>query len=514
MKRFNEYFNMVFVVWLCFAWAVPDALSQTPDFPSTVKRMRFLQQEYDRLNTEVDNKYKDNFTKIQQEYYYLINKIDREIPDPPKPKDLFETQNEYIARIQEYKKNLAKFESNKKARIKKIKQDYNLRYYMSVEEVDLLKEKISLTGPVIKELEAIQHKKRVLDDEPVQVILFEPEPEKFRFPIHFIMGDDRFQKHWTYKSRERAREFWNNRSFLRAEKLVQVECAENGSIREKFTGFRVSNPRTGDTREFMIEKPGVCKEVSLYYEMKDEALPAAELMVALKDVVKGPAPDMNFIFISPRTFMMGSPRNEIGRWADETQHKVKLTRGFYIQTTEVTQGQWRYIMGNNPSYFSRCGSDCPVENVYWGDAMQFIARLNKKEGTDKYRLPTEAEWEFAARAGSTGTWTFGNNEEQLGDYAWFKDNSGGAIHPVAQLKPSAWGLYDMHGNVSEWCSDWFGPYPSREVTDPRGPYSGKFRVARGGNWYFTSRGCRSADRNQNLPGDKSEKIGFRVVKSP
>lgn len=484
------------------------------DFSSIIKRVNELKLEFNTLNQKIEDQYRDKFNKIEQDYYFLINNAERNMPEPPKPKDLFETQFEYAQRIAEYKKNLARSEINKKAKIKKIKQEYNLRYLMSVEEVKLLKEKLIKTEPIITELESIQKKKHVVDDEDIEVILFEPEPDKYRFPIHFLTQTERFQKHWEYKDREHARVFWNNRSFLRAQKLVQFECADNGSIRYRFTTIRVTNSRTKDIRDFVIDKPNVCEETENYYTMKDEALPAAELMVALKDVIKGPVADMNFIFISPRSFTMGSPRNEVGRWANETQHRVKLTQGFYIQTTEVTQGQWRDIMGYNPSHFSRCGSDCPVENVYWGDAMEFIGRLNKREGTNKYRLPTEAEWEFACRAGTTGMWCFGNDAGKLGEYAWIKDNAEGSAHPVAQLNSNAWGLFDMHGNVSEWCSDWSGPYPDREVTDPKGPYSGKFRVARGGNWFYTSRSSRSADRNQNLPGDRSEFIGFRVVKSP
>lgn len=490
------------------------ANADTTDFSYIIKQIQELKLEFTTLSQSIENQYRNKFSKIEQDYYFQINLVEQAMPEPPKPKDMFETQFEYSQRMSEYKKRQDKAEIEKKAKLKKIKQEYNLRYLMAVEEVKLLKEKLLKTEPVIRKLEAIQNKRMDVDDEDIDVMLFEPEPDKSRFPIHFITQKERFQKYWEYKDREQARVFWNNRSFLRAQKQVQFECSPNDTIQFRFTTIHVTNAKTGDNRDFVLDKPSPCKEVTSYYEMKDEALPAAELMVALKDVVKGPVADMNFIFISPRSFMMGSPRNESGRWANETLHRVKLTQGFYIQTTEVTQGQWRDIMGYNPSHFSRCGSDCPVENVYWGDVMEFIGRLNKREGTDKYRLPTEAEWEFACRAGSMEMWCFGNDSSKLYDYAWIKDNSEDSIHPVAQLNPNAWGLYDMHGNVSEWCSDWSGPYPDRDVTDPKGPFSGKFRVARGGNWFFAARSSRSADRNQNLPGDRCEYVGFRVVKSP
>lgn len=484
------------------------------DFNAKKDRIRFLKQTFLNLNQKVDDKYRDKFNAIEKDYYLLINRVEQDVPAPPAPKDLFETQYDYNKRMTDYKKARDKAERNKAQKIKKIKGEYNLRYHMSLEEVHLLKEKIKETEPVIRELESIQNEKSAIQNTDIKVILFEPEPDKNRFPIHLILGGTRYTKYWNYSDRNHAREFWKNRSFLRAEVLVQLESPDNISITSRPTTIRVTNKRTGDEREFNIDKPQPFKEVTQFYDLKNDALPAAELMVALKDVIKGPVDDMNFIFISPRTYLMGSPRNEIGRWANETQHKVKLTKGFYIQTTEVTQGQWRDIMGDNPSRFSRCGSDCPVENIFWGDAMEFIDRLNKREGTTKYRLPTEAEWEFACRAGSTKMGAYGNDLSKLPDYAWININSDGNTHPVAQLKPNAWGLYDMHGNVSEWCHDWRGEYPDHDVTDPSGPYSGKFRIARGGNWFFPARSARSADRNENLPGDRSEYIGFRVAKTP
>ncbi|MBU1171473.1 MAG: SUMF1/EgtB/PvdO family nonheme iron enzyme [Proteobacteria bacterium] len=502
----------IFVVGLtCFA--TDSLFAENTDLNTKINRIRILKQEFKDLNKKVEDSYKDNFYTIEKNYYLLINRAQQGMPNEPEPKDMFETQLEYSKRMSDYKKNIEKFEKNKAAEIKKIKQEFNLRYYMSMEEVNLLKGKIKATEKVIHELESIQNNKFILKDDDVQIILFEPESDKYRFPIHFLWGDNRIQKYWDYTDRDTAREFWKNKAYLKAEKLSQFEC-KGTTITPRFTTIRAFNTRTGESHDYVFDQPQPFEEITQFYVMKNEALPAAELMVALKDVIKGPVADMNFIFISPRTYIMGSPRDEVGRWASEVQHKVKLTQGFYLQTTEVTQDQWRDVMGDNPSIFSRCGSDCPVENVFWGDVMEFIDRLNKREGTKAYRLPTEAEWEFACRAGSPLTGAYGNDTDKLGDFAWFKNNSEDSPHPVAQLKPNAWGLFDMHGNVSEWCSDWRGPYPDHDVTDPRGPYSGKFRVARGGNWFYPARSSRSADRNENLPGDRSEYLGFRVAKTP
>jgi formylglycine-generating enzyme required for sulfatase activity len=247
---------------------------------------------------------------------------------------------------------------------------------------------------------------------------------------------------------------------------------------------------------------------------------------------------MEFIYIVPGSFMMGSPSDEFGRFDDETQHWVILTEGFYMQTTEVTQGQWKAVMGNNPSYFKNCGNDCPVEWVSWNDVDQFIAKLNQRESGNKYRLPTEAEWEYAARAGSSTAFANGGISElecgfdaNLDAMGWYCGNSdvnyngtydisqlGGPIcggtHPVAQKQPNAWGLYDMHGNVYECCQDWYGDYPSGPVTDPPGPSDGSGRVLRGGSWRSSARYCRSAGRGYGSPEDRRRRMGFRLLRNP
>jgi formylglycine-generating enzyme required for sulfatase activity len=224
--------------------------------------------------------------------------------------------------------------------------------------------------------------------------------------------------------------------------------------------------------------------------------------------------DMEFVYIEPGTFVMGSPSNEKDRDVDEKQHEVTLTKGFYMGVTEVTQGQWIEIMRNNPSYFKFCGDDCPVEFVSWNEVQEFIKQLNKKEGADKYRLPTEAEWEYACRAGSTSRFSFGDSDSRLGEYAWFKSNSDHTPHPVGKKNPNDWGLYDMHGNVGEWCEDWYGDYPSGSMTDPEGPSSGSFRVYRGGSWRSDASICRSARHDSRAQSSKDIVLGFRLVRNP
>ena len=173
-------------------------------------------------------------------------------------------------------------------------------------------------------------------------------------------------------------------------------------------------------------------------------------------------------------FLMGSPETEPGRRDNEVQHQVTLTKPFLLGVHEVTQGQWQAVMGTTPwkgKEFVKEGDDYPATYVSWHDAVEFCRKLSEKEGLE-YRLPTEAEWEYACRAGTTTAYSFGDDASELGEYAWYRENARNVgqkyAHTVGQKKPNPWGLYDMHGNVWEWCSDWYGDYPSGSVTDPQG----------------------------------------------
>ena len=219
---------------------------------------------------------------------------------------------------------------------------------------------------------------------------------------------------------------------------------------------------------------------------------------------------MQFVRIPAGAFMMGSSDGDSN---EKPIHKVTIGTAFLLGRFEVTQAQWEAVMGNTPSSFK--GRHNPVERVSWDDVQNFIKKLNAKEGHNRYRLPTEAEWEYAARAGTQTKYSFGDDASRLGDYAWYGDNSGGRTHPVGK-KPNAWGLYDMHGNVWEWVQDWYGSdyYSNSPSTDPKGPSSGSNRVSRGGSWLYSAGKCRSANRDNYSPGIRSVNIGFRLLLSP
>lgn len=217
---------------------------------------------------------------------------------------------------------------------------------------------------------------------------------------------------------------------------------------------------------------------------------------------------MKLILIPAGEFKMG---NDNGSSDEKPAHRVRIRRPFYLGVTEVTQGQYEQVMGTNPSTFTG-DSQRPVEQVSWIRAMEFCKRLSQKEERT-YGLPTEAQWEYACRAGTSTKWCSGDDESSLGGHAWYRRNSNNRTHPVGQKRPNAWGLHDMHGNVWEWCADWYdeGYYRNSPTDDPAGPSSGSGRVNRGGGWGFGASLCPSAARSWRPPELRGFDVGFRVL---
>ena len=215
---------------------------------------------------------------------------------------------------------------------------------------------------------------------------------------------------------------------------------------------------------------------------------------------------MEFVWIPAGEFRMGSTSSRAYR-DERPRTRVRISRGFFLGKYEVTQELWQAVMGTNPSRFSDCDR-CPVVQVSWYDAQAFVERLNARSTGTSYRLPTEAEWEYVARAGSRGN----DYPEDLDSIAWHEGNSGDRTHPVGQNAPNAWGLHDMLGNVWEWVEDWYGEYPGGAVTDPEGPSTGSHRVIRGGSWNNYARFFRPADRLSDSPGNRDDSIGLRLLR--
>ena len=227
---------------------------------------------------------------------------------------------------------------------------------------------------------------------------------------------------------------------------------------------------------------------------------------------------MKLVLIPPGEFAMGSPAEEEWHRDDEVLHRVTLTKAFYIGATEVTQGQWKAMMGKNPSFST--GDALPVDTVTWEEAVAFCRKLSAKEGAP-YRLAREAEWEYACRAGTTTPFHTGATiTADTANYDGTQTYAGGpkgkfreTSIAVGSFPPNAWGLYDVHGNVWEWCADWYGEYPPGDVTDPTGPARGEKRVVRGGCWINFPAVCRSANRGKTAPVSWNFHFGFRVVRA-
>ena len=227
---------------------------------------------------------------------------------------------------------------------------------------------------------------------------------------------------------------------------------------------------------------------------------------------------MEFLWIEPGTFMMGSSDlDEMAFDREKPQHRVTINQGFYLGKYEVTQKQWQAVMGTQPwagMDYVQPNPNHPAVYISWNNVQAFICKLNQAEGREVYRLPMEAEWEYACRGGTTTRWSFGDDESQLGEYAWYEDNAWNVglkyAQPVGTKRPNPWGLFDMHGNCWEWVQDWYGNYSSGSQVDPTGSASGFSRVIRGGGFSYDVRFMRSALRYRRTPGARHHSVGFRL----
>ena len=224
---------------------------------------------------------------------------------------------------------------------------------------------------------------------------------------------------------------------------------------------------------------------------------------ALDDIMR------NMVYVEGGTFTMGATSEQQNPEDDEKPHRVSLS-SFYIGKYEVTQALWKAVMGSNPSHFE--GDNLPVENVSWNDCQTFLSKLNAMTGKN-FRLPTEAEWEFSARGGNRSRGYQYSGSNVLSDVAWYDDNSGSKTHNVGTKAPNELGIYDMSGNVWEWCQDWEGSYSSSAQTNPKGPSSGSYRVIRCGGWGSSARFCRVANRSSSSPDDWDCYLGLRLALS-
>ncbi len=496
------------------------SLDDSLSLKQAVEEAGQIRTEIANLKKRMEVQFKANKKNLEQAFDKQIALTKPALPAEPKEKDPFETTQEYNKRIAERDVHVNTAKAQFADKIEKLKDEIKFRLLQS--EREYLEQKVVVLEPFIGRLQELQAKSFCLPGEDMVVTLKEPDADNSRFPMDLQYKGKTWTQYWKYANRDHARDFWKTRTYLKAQALFQVGDVDKAEY--CITGARVSHPGTKDTRDFNLEKPLIYHEINEWSTVVGKELPefrqkekTAKIIYEMGGTTERPfvVKTINYkmIYCLPGTFTMGSSSNESERDSDERQHEVTLTKGFYMGVTEVTQAQWRKVMGENPSKFSNC-DDCPVENVSWHDCQDFIRRLNKMEGTTKYRLPTEAEWEYACRAGSQGAFCFGNKIGSLVQYAWYSGNSVRKKPTVAGKNANAWGLYDMHGNVLEWCLDWKGNYPAGSVTDPSGPSSGSHRVVRGGSWVSNAGKCRSANRYGNYPGYPCCDLGFRLSRTP
>ena len=317
--------------------------------------------------------------------------------------------------------------------------------------------------------------------------------------------------------------------------ILAPECISSGEVKKECTRNKMHNET--------IEVTALGHVWSAMWIEVDSIIVRTCLRINC-DATKPGFTDDEMVWINPGSFTMGSPESEANRYNDENQHQVVISKGFWMSMYEVTQEKYQSVTGFNPSYFtsnSSAGetqSRRPVERVTWYDAVEFCNKLSDQEGltkaytitgrtpatgypitsatvtinweTNGYRLPTEAEWEYACRAGTTTAY---NNGDVISVHTgWLINNSSSRTHEVGKKTANRWGLYDMHGNVWEWCWDWYGSYASGSQTDPMGAASGSYRVGRGGSWYDGLRDLRSANRLNNFPNFRGISIGFRLLR--
>ena len=397
----------------------------------------------------------------------------------------------------------------------------------------------STNGYATKQLELINYDLRkqyeALDDARAKlslgILALKYYPDDAYFIGEIVMpelkrGDSAYQSGNYVKAQEhyqRVLDYHPSNSTAR-QKLGQADQAEKNRIaeeRRKAEERKREEARIAKVQELLSKAQKQISQGRLLIPSSDNAQETYEEILTLdannseakqglnllktKAKNKGPLTGQEFILIPGGSFQMGSNDGE----SDEKPvHRVTVS-SFYMLSTEVTQRMWKEIMGNNPSNWK--GDDLPVETVSWNDCQEFIRKLNSQYPGHNYRLPTEAEWEYACRAGTTTRFYSGDRDSDLDGVGWYDGNSSSKTHPVGQKRLNSWGLYDMHGNVWEWCQDWKGDYPSGSVTDPKGPSSGSYRVLRGGSWGNGPWYCRSAYRTGSNPDSRSYNLGFRLV---
>jgi formylglycine-generating enzyme required for sulfatase activity len=313
---------------------------------------------------------------------------------------------------------------------------------------------------------------------------------------------------------------------FRQMEIERIKANDAGTVSEKRDHLikarqlleRICKEHPTSQESLLIAKDRILTEVNREINRVDKQISAEAMRkgpqeAGVLNMDLGSGMKCELVWIPPGSFMMGSLDSQTGMLRESPQHRVTIGKGFWMSKYEITEEQWQHVMAGDADLAN--GPKNPVDNVSWDDCQRFILKLNalntRLPDIGPFRLPTEAEWEYACRAGTTTRFNTGNSDSDLARAGWFFSNSGMAKHPVGQKAPNVLGLYDMHGNAWEWCQDWGGDYTSSPTTDPTGPSSGNFRIYRGGCWGFLPDQCRAATRMIGKQDESGLLIGFRVV---
>ncbi len=463
---------------------IDDSLS----LKQALEEVALLKQELNNLNKRMKYQLEEN-VKILKKAYALQKELTRpKLPPPLTTKDAFETTAEFTNRRTTYDSAVNASKTENAMAIEKLINDETLKVFQAKKEYD--EQRFKVTVPLIERLMVLQARQFVMPGEQVTIELGSPDADKNCFHSTIKYKEKTWSVDWTYTDRAKARDIYNTRAYLKAEALVQLDEASKKGF--KMTAARITHLGTREQTVFSVA------EVLSFTETK-------EFIGLLPEV----------IFVKGGCYQMGDTFGD--GWPGEKPVHEVCVDDYYIGKYVVTQGQWKTVMGKNPSEFSNCGDSCPVENVSWENAQEFIRTLNQRIMSGTYRLLTEAEWEYAARnRGKSERWAGTSSEAELGDYAWYSDNSGNMTHPVGQKKPNELGIYDMTGNVMEYVQDIYSDsaYSQYRRNNPIYIGSGTDRVVRGGSWFEDPADVRAAYRRYLAPDLGSYRNGFRLARTP
>jgi formylglycine-generating enzyme required for sulfatase activity len=485
-----------------------------------LEEARNLSKEITSVEQSLDDQYQKNLSHLKTAFERQIQFTHPNLPVNPAPRDMFETTEKYQRRMAKHEKKVQKAKQKNAMKISLIRKE------QALDEIQLKKEcltqKKKILTPFVRRLETLQSKKFTVPDIPVTIEIEEPEADQFRFPMRIMCQGERYQRYWKYSDLQVARNLWKTREYFQGVGTYQLNDSHK-YINFKMTGCHVTHHGISEKRFYSFQNVEVFQKIAKWRDLKTKIQQVSNKEIYERSAVKfarfaaehpllvEPVTSMELIPIPGGCFEMGC-----GNWSrycgseEKPVHRVCVS-SFYMAKYEVTQRQWQAIMGKNPSCFSRCGGNCPVENVSWNDVQNFIKHLNMKSKFQGFRLPTEAEWEYACRTGGKNELYCGG--DNLNDLDWYEENSREKTHPVGLKQPNDLGLYDMSGNVFEWCLDYYheNSYSQHELQNPvRTDYS-VVRVIRGGSWGSYDTGCRSAARDYYRPDVRVDYLGARLV---